>query len=315
MARRRRASTPAFQQGGLDVGGLWRTYSLAPAAQPEAPLLVVLHGLGMKGADMNRFTGLAERGPAAGFATVFPDGWGQVWNADHRLSRRQGIDDVGFIAALVDRLVSEGVARAEALVLVGISNGAFFAEHLARCALLGVKGLVLVAGTTTEASREASPRPLHPTEVLCFEGTADTSVPYGGGPIGASGLLGRMAARRAGRRKGESRPQAVAVEVVAKDWAEVNGCSLTPSVDVLPSQSGQPLVTKLTWWGSNCPSVVLYRIEGGGHTWPGGPQFLPARFVGPVARQLDATGILIAMSQSATGPLGRDAPDGGGEPH
>jgi polyhydroxybutyrate depolymerase len=39
--------------------------------------------------------------------------------------------------------------------------------------------------------------------------------------------------------------------------------------------------------------VVLYRIEGGGHGWPGGPQFLPAAFIGPVPRRLDATGILL----------------------
>jgi polyhydroxybutyrate depolymerase len=35
--------------------------------------------------------------------------------------------------------------------------------------------------------------------------------------------------------------------------------------------------------GGHAP-VVLYRIEGGGHGWPGGPQFLPARVVGPIPR-------------------------------
>ena len=39
--------------------------------------------------------------------------------------------------------------------------------------------------------------------------------------------------------------------------------------------------------------MVLYRIEGGGHGWPGGPQFLPARVTGPIPRHLDATGILL----------------------
>jgi hypothetical protein len=39
--------------------------------------------------------------------------------------------------------------------------------------------------------------------------------------------------------------------------------------------------------------AVLYRIEGGGHTWPGGAPNLSARIVGPVARHLDATGILL----------------------
>ena len=37
------------------------------------------------------------------------------------------------------------------------------------------------------------------------------------------------------------------------------------------------------------------RIEGGGHGWPGGPQYLPARVIGPIPRHLDATGILLEM--------------------
>jgi len=39
--------------------------------------------------------------------------------------------------------------------------------------------------------------------------------------------------------------------------------------------------------------VVVYRIQGGGHGWPGGPQYLPARVVGLIPRHLDATGILL----------------------
>jgi polyhydroxybutyrate depolymerase len=44
----------------------------------------------------------------------------------------------------------------------------------------------------------------------------------------------------------------------------------------------------------------LYRIEGGGHTWPGGAQYLPARIIGPVASELDATGIMLQAFQTAT---------------
>lgn len=36
-------------------------------------------------------------------------------------------------------------------------------------------------------------------------------------------------------------------------------------------------------------------FTGLGHGWPGGPQFLSARVIGPVPRQLDATGILLKM--------------------
>ena len=45
--------------------------------------------------------------------------------------------------------------------------------------------------------------------------------------------------------------------------------------------------------GQPCPPVVVYRLEGGGHGWPGGPRYLPARVVGLIPRHLDATGILL----------------------
>jgi polyhydroxybutyrate depolymerase len=45
-------------------------------------------------------------------------------------------------------------------------------------------------------------------------------------------------------------------------------------------------------------AVVLYRVEGGGHTWPGGGQYLPARIIGPVARTLDATGEMLEQFRS-----------------
>src|SRR6476646_8631966 len=69
-----------LQAGSIEVGGRRRTYSLAPASHPAAPLLIALHGAGSTGLGMAALTGLAERGPAGGFACVFPDGWGGVWN-------------------------------------------------------------------------------------------------------------------------------------------------------------------------------------------------------------------------------------------
>jgi polyhydroxybutyrate depolymerase len=92
-----------------------------------------------------------------------------------------------------------------------------------------------------------------------------------------------------------------AVETVAGDWAAGNGIGGEPAVEQLPGAAGDPPVTRLTWAAPGCPPVVLYRIEGGGHGWPGGPQFLPARVVGPIPRHLDATGILLDMVRAVAG--------------
>jgi polyhydroxybutyrate depolymerase len=82
---------------------------------------------------------------------------------------------------------------------------------------------------------------------------------------------------------------------VARDWAAGNGIDGEPTVEHLTAVAGDLPVTRLTWSAPGCPPVVLYRIEGGGHGWPGGPQYLPAGVIGRIPRHLDATGILLEM--------------------
>jgi poly(3-hydroxybutyrate) depolymerase len=231
----------------ISVGGVERTFQMAaPPSRQPAPLLVVLHGLGMTGSHMAVWTGLASRGPEAGFATVFPDGWKEMWDG-HGRGRSDGIDDAAFIDALVDRLVFEGVAREGMLVLAGMSNGASFAERLARHGLVRASAVVLVAGTARESSRRIAPRPARPTAVLCLVGTGDPLLPYGGGR--ASGPLGWMARRRTRRLLVEPDDgSVVGAEVVAADWAATNGCPAVPSVVAVPATPGEPPVEKLTWW-------------------------------------------------------------------
>jgi hypothetical protein len=57
--------------------------------------------------------------------------------------------------------------------------------------------------------------------------------------------------------------------------------------------------------------VVLYRIEGGGHGWPGGPRYLPAGSSAPSPRHLDATGILLEMVTGDRRLLSRAGVSGG----
>jgi len=45
--------------------------------------------------------------------------------------------------------------------------------------------------------------------------------------------------------------------------------------------------------------VVLYRIDGGGHGWPGARQYLPARLIGRTPQNLDATAIVLDFARAA----------------
>ena len=300
MARAGLELPRGLHPGSLEIGGRHRTYLLAPGPDSEAPLLLVLHGAGGTGLGMAALTGLADRGPAGGFACAFPEGWGRVWNDQReapRLARREGIDDVAFLRALVEHLGAERVATPGRVFAVGISNGAFLAEHLARHALVPLVGIALVAGTATVPSREAVPVPGRPATIAAFAGTADPLVPYAGGPIGP---LGRLVQRRVARRHSSpGRGLAAPTEDVLTDWVTANGCSPIPTTERFPNATGDLPVTRLTWRAPGRPTVVLHRIEGGGHTWPGGAQYLPQRLVGPVAKDLDATGMILDLFGSA----------------
>lgn len=287
----------ALQRNTIQVQGTDRTYWLAPAADPDAPILLGLHGSGMSGPLLADWTGLATRGPAAGFTTVFPDARQERWD-DTGLGRTDGLDDAAFVAALVD-LMQKGHSPRRRVVLVGLSNGATFAEHLTRTGAAAVDCLVLVAGTARVVSRRAVPVPRQPASVLIVVGTADPQMPYRGGR--SRGLIAWVARRRARSvlRHAEGR-EVVAVETLAADWAAVNGCPIEPGVEHL---DGPQPADRITWSKPGHRPVVLYRLVGAGHGWPGSRQYAPAWLVGRIPQGFDATAVALEFAAQSAGGL------------
>lgn len=284
-----------LERRSIQVQGIERTFAVARGAPPSAPLLLVLHGMGLNGTVMAEWTGLARRGPAAGFATVFPEGLHEMWD-DTGFGRADGIDDPGFIGVLIETLTGEGMVRGDHTILVGLSNGATFAEYLARHGVVKARGIVLVAGTARVVSRATALQPVQQSAVLCIAGTADPIVPYRGGR--ASGFPGWISRRR--RRRGLLRAEdrgSVGPEVICTDWALANGCGPEPVVDVLASNASDT-VERLTWSARGRLPVVLYRVLGGGHGWPGGPQYAPRLLIGRISKTFDATDVALDFASS-----------------
>ena len=166
-----------LEHGEIDVAGVRRSYWLARAprwpGQPAPPLLIALHGSGMDGKGMAWFTGLAERGPAAGITVVFPDGWQQAWHPVRPPDAEPKLDDARFLLELTTHLEGLGAASSWPVFLTGLSQGARYAEHVARHGLLPVAGLFLVAGTALECSRRLSPAPQLRVGMTLVIGTGD----------------------------------------------------------------------------------------------------------------------------------------------
>lgn len=106
-----------LEPGEIVVAGMRRTYLLARAArqpgQAPPPLLIALHGSGMEGKGMAWFTGLAQRGPAAGVTVVFPDGWKGGWHPARPPAKAPDLDDARFLTNLAAQLERRGAASSD----------------------------------------------------------------------------------------------------------------------------------------------------------------------------------------------------------
>jgi polyhydroxybutyrate depolymerase len=260
----------------IQAGGVERSYLLhLPASRGAGrpvPLLLVFHGAAGNGAGIASHTGLTEPATARGYAVAYPDGIERRWNDGRGMS--PGQDDVEFIRILLDSLGHELPVDPKRIYATGISNGAGLAYRLA-CDLPGIFAAIApVAGAPATAIVERC-EATRPVSVISFQGTHDPLVPYEGG----------NAAVRRGR--------VLSAQGSAALFAKVNGCPPARTVTPQPDTVKDGTRVRRSAYGGcrEGREVVLYTIEGGGHTWPGGPPV--GRLVGRVSRDLDATRTLL----------------------
>ncbi len=241
---------------------------LPPSHAPgrPVPLLLVLHGAGGDAAGIAEHTGLTEAATRRGYAVVYPNGVARRWN-DGRGTSAQ--DDVGFIRLLLDSLVRDLPVDSGRIYATGISNGAGLAFRLA-CDLPGVFAAIAPVAGAPAAALEKRCAVARPVSMISFQGTRDPLMPYDGGDVAA----GR------GRVLGAAESAAL--------FARVNGCATTPTASTEADTVRDGTRARRAVYGCTGGSdVILYTIEGGGHTWPGGPRV--GHRVGRVSREVDAT--------------------------
>jgi polyhydroxybutyrate depolymerase len=275
------AVAPARAQAGAEVrhtlsaGGVERGYVLyLPRGYQRTrpvPLVLVLHGGGGRARGMARHTGFSDLAEREGFAVVYPEGLGRRWNDGRGWGSAH--DDVGFVRLLLDTLSRTVAIDPRRVYATGISNGAMFAHRLA-CDLPGVFAAIAPVAGALPVALEQRCAGAQPVAVAAFQGTADPLMPYDGGGVA--------------RRRG----QVLSAARTAEFWARVDGCAGPP--ESAPASDGVTDGTRVRrerWSGCrDGREVVLYTIEGGGHTWPGGPAV--GRSVGRVSRELEATGVI-----------------------
>lgn len=266
-----------------------RRYILHRPAQPAAgprPLVFALHGGGGSARQMidltlGRLNALADRD---GFYVVYPDGVENGWNDGRRdiqsIAHRENIDDVGFLRGLVAALAAEFPIDATRILVGGISNGGMMSYRLA-CEAPEFRAAVPVA---SQISALLAPecRPPRPITLVIINGEEDPIVPYAGGEIRLFSWT-------------RSRGAVLSTEATFALGQTWNACAPAGAEEALPDRDpadGTRVFVRRSGPCADGVQTILYRIQGGGHAWPGGHAYLSEGLIGRTSRDLDVSEVI-----------------------
>ena len=271
-----------------------------PGLNAPAPVLLALHGGGADasnalkttcpGGDITHADCITRHATRNGYIVVFPRGTARKlipkmrsWNAGGGDAAKRwicasgpacegNVDDVAYFRALLDELEQTVAVDKRRVYATGISNGAAMTHRLACEMSDRIAAIVAIEGAN-QFSTVGNCAPDRPVPVLQIHGTADCAWPYeGGAPFckGSPSFDGEY----------------ISVDRSNEVWRLINGCIGGPKRSKQkPQFRDGTRVEILDWQGCKVP-LVSYRIEGGGHTWPNGFQYLSKRRIGPVTREV-----------------------------
>lgn len=285
---------PGEQQVETTSAGAPRSYlrRVPPAYDGTKPVPVVvdLHGY-LEGASLHAANSmLGPFGDAHGFVTITPRGSGDVvpgWEVEF------DSPDVRFVGDLLDEVERTLCVDDRRVYVAGFSNGAFLASTIACVYSDRIAAIATVAGLLDPPGC----KPARPVPIVAFQGTGDEFVAFTGGlgprarVASANDGTGRLLGETSG---GKAVARSPATEKVAAAWAKRNKCIGKPK-----KAQVAPDVQAIRYRCPGRADVVLYRIEGGGHTWPGS-EFSRAieAAVGPTTFSINADDIMWSFFQA-----------------
>ncbi len=219
-----------------------------------APLLLLLHGYSATGAVQEAYMQFAPVAEKRGILYLHPDGTAdlsgnQFWNATDACCDfwNTGVDDSGYLRALIDEVRAQFNVDARRIYLVGHSNGGFMSYRMACDHADVIAAVASLAGATWLDPNQCNPSA--PVHVAQIHGTADTTIFYNGGCTTAC------------------YPGAIAT---VEQWAVHDGCDLTATpgepLDLVLNLPGAE--TEVMRYDTGClpgGSAELWTIPGGVH--------------------------------------------------
>ena len=250
----------------LEYDGLTRTYlKYIPAGfdgNNSLPLVMSFHGGTGNGNEQLAVADMRDLADQDQFILLYPDAypeplegetnWQVVVSGDLPFTVPTAHDDVGFVDALIDEMHAAHGIDLNRVYAMGYSNGGGFTFDLA-CRLNERIAAIGVVARTMYVESYESCNATHPTAVMTILGTDDYISNYDG--ITYEGTLYYASA-----------------DDSHDLWLDANGIQSEPVETAVPNVSSNDGSTAdLISWESpdECVAVEHYRINGGGHDWPG----------------------------------------------
>jgi polyhydroxybutyrate depolymerase len=280
---------PGDHEFALVHGQLHRSYivHVPPQASGGKPLPAVLnfHGGGAHALEQKRYSRMDATADREGFIAVYPNGSGGIggrlltWNAGAccGLAVAGRVDDVGFAIALLDDLAGRLALDRERIYATGLSNGSMMAYRLAAEAAHRIAAVAGVAGAMTLPGFE----PALPVPVMHIHSVNDERALYDGGLGPAFPFT-------------NTRVFHAPVDAMLEKWVARNGCpAKAQAAETVRGRPGHADAAHTATRHGYLPcrdgtEVVLWKLTGAGHVWPGGVQDYLPWLLGPGTTVIDA---------------------------
>ena len=255
------------------------------ASEAALPLILNFHGGGGEAEGQRDHSQMSPVANREGFIVAYPNGTGVfrnrllTWNAGTccGYAMKNRVDDVGFVLALIDDLATKTPIDRKRVYATGHSNGAMMAYRLAVDAGDRIAAIAPVAGAMVVTDFH----PSRPMAIMHFHSVDDPRALYHGG-LGPPFPMTN------------NRVMHPDVETMLAQWRAFDRCPA--DAQIAPTISGKPgslddgiAATKYTWGPCAAGTeVVLWKITGAGHTWPGGKQGIFPKLLGRGTTLIDA---------------------------
>jgi len=281
---------PGNYELALAWDGLQRSYLVHVPPQASGggalPVVINFHGAGSTAEIERGYTRMDAAADRDGYIAVYPNGSSGfngrflTWNAGTCCGPAAlfGVDDVGFVRAMLDDLAKRARIDPRRVYATGLSNGAMMAYRVAAEAsdrIAAVAGVAGVMALTRFAPTRAMP-------VMHIHSTSDHIARYDGG-FGPAALAA------------DTRVLNIGVEEMVERWLGFDACPHQPAVlDAISGRPGTPderhtAIKRVYAPCRDGAEVVVWQLGGGvGHVWPGGIRDYDPELLGEGTAVIDA---------------------------